>query len=289
MPDLDLGPVVGPGVAPGGSTGSILSKASAADYDTEWKTLSEIGQKLMELSNPIGEVLNTPESHRMVFRGKNLGTALTAEQKANIQNGTFKDLWLGDYWVIGGQNWRIADMDYWYNQGDTAFTVHHLVIMPDRTLYSAKMNETNTTEGGYAGSDMRMANLAAAKTTIQNAFGSAVLTHREFLVNAVTNGYPSSSAWYNSDVELPNEIMMYGSYIHAPANDGSDAPRRDTISKTQLALMQTAPKFINPNRQTQWLRDVISSARFATVDGTGSASFYYASGPLGVRPVFPIG
>ena len=93
--------------------------------------------------------------HRNVFRGKNLGTSVTAAQKAAIQNGTFDDLFIGDYWVINGVNWTIADMDYWYNCGDTAFTRHHLVIIPGGQLYSAKMNDTNTTEGGYFGSKMR--------------------------------------------------------------------------------------------------------------------------------------
>ncbi len=56
----------------------------------------------------------SPEAHSRIFRGKNLGTSVTAAQKAAIQDGTFKDLFLGDYWVIGGVNWRIVDMDYWY-------------------------------------------------------------------------------------------------------------------------------------------------------------------------------
>lgn len=94
------------------------------------------------------------ELRRVLFRGKNLGTALTAAQKAVIKDGSFKGMFLGDYWVIGGRTWRIVDMDYWYNCGDTAFTSHHLVIMPDEALYNAQMNTTNVTNGGYVGSEM---------------------------------------------------------------------------------------------------------------------------------------
>ena len=134
---------------------------------------------------------------------------------------------------------------------------------------------------------MYTANLANAKTLVNSAFGSAnILTHRELLVNAVNNGYPSAGAWYDSTVELPNEIMMYGSYVHTPAGDGSTIPYRYTIDKTQLALMKMYPKFINPQRQTQWLRDVVSSAYFAVVHDNGSTNCSNASNSFGVRPVF---
>ena len=230
-----------------------------------------------------------PEQRRVTFRGKNLGSVFTPEQKTNIQNGTFKGFFLGDYWVIGGHTWRIVDFNYWYNCGDTAFTNNHLVIMPDVALYNAQMNAENVTTGGYVGSLMYTTNLANAKTIIDSAFGSSVLTHRDLLVNAVTNGYPSAGAWYDSSVELPNEIMMYGSYIFTPAADGVTIPYRYTINKSQLALFQVAPKFIVNRSYNQWLRDVVSAACFAYVGNYGNTGYADASTSFGVRPVFPIG
>ena len=227
------------------------------------------------------------EQRRNIFRGKNLGTALTAAQKAEIKAGTFKGFFIGDYWSIGDRIWRIVDINYWLNSGDTFCTTPHLVIMPDQKLYDAKMNETNITTGGYVGSQMYTANLANAKTLVNSAFGSAnILNHREYLTNAVTNGYPSAGAWYDSTVELPNEIMMYGSLVFTPAGDGSFVPNRYTIDKTQLALMKMYPRFINPGRYWYWLRDVVSSALFAFVNDHGTANFSDASYSLGVRPVF---
>lgn len=246
--------------------------------------LSKWEQRITNLG---GEV--TPEQHRMIFRGKNLGTVLTSTQKTNIQNGSFDDLFLGDYWIIGGQKWRIVDFDYWYNCGDTAFTKHHLVIMPDNALYNEKMNETNTTEGGYVGSLMYTANLENAKTIINSTFGSAVLTHREYLTNAVSNGRPSGGAWYDSSVELPNECMMYGHLHFSPVSDGSVIPSIYTVSKTQLALFQVVPKFIVNRSYNQWLRDVVSSAIFAYAGTGGHPGYAYASNAGGVRPAFPIG
>lgn len=227
------------------------------------------------------------EQRRNIFRGKNLGTAFTAAQKAEIKAGTFKGFFIGDYWSIGDRIWRIVDINYWLNSGDASCTTPHLVIMPDQSLYSAKMNETNITTGGYVGSQMYTANLANAKTLVNSAFGSAnILNHREYLTNAVTNGYPSAGAWYDSTVELPNEIMMYGSLVFTPAGDGSFVPNRYTIDKTQLALMKMYPRFINPGRYWYWLRDVVSSAGFADVDGNGLTACGGASNSSGVRPVF---
>lgn len=229
------------------------------------------------------------ELRRVLFRGKNLGTALTAVQKAAIKDGSFKGMFLGDYWSIGGRIWRIVDMDYWYNCGDTAFTSHHLVIMPDEALYNAQMNTTNVTTGGYVGSAMYKSNLANAKTIVNAAFQGSVLTHREYLCNAVANGRPSGGAWFDSSIELPNEPMMYGHLHFSPTSDGSTVPSIYTISKTQLALFMVCPRFIVNRSYNQWLRDVVSSAGFAYVDYDGATNYGGASGSLGVRPVFPVG
>lgn len=229
------------------------------------------------------------ELRRVLFRGKNLGTALTAVQKAAIKDGSFKGMFLGDYWSIGGRIWRIVDMDYWYNCGDTAFTSHHLVIMPDEALYNAQMNTTNVTTGGYVGSAMYKSNLANAKTIVNAAFQGSVLTHREYLCNAVANGRPSGGAWFDSSIELPNEPMMYGHPHFSPTSDGSTVPSIYTISKTQLALFMVCPRFIVNRSYNQWLRDVVSSADFALVYYYGNTAFHGASTSLGVRPVFPVG
>ena len=229
------------------------------------------------------------ELRRVIFRGKNLGTALTAVQKAAIKDGSFKGMFLGDYWNIGGRIWRIVDMDYWYNCGDTAFTSHHLVIMPDEALYNAQMNTTNVTTGGYVGSEMYKKNLENAKTIVNAAFQGSVLTHREYLCDAVANGRPSGGAWFDSSIELPNEPMMYGHLHYSPTSDGSTVPSIYTISKTQLALFVVCPRFIVNRSYNQWLRDVVSSAAFARVNVYGNTNCGNASGSVGVRPVFPVG
>lgn len=228
-------------------------------------------------------------AHNGIFRGKNLGSAPTEAQLAAIKAGTFDDLYVGDYWSNGGVNYRIAAFDYYLKCGDTIFDRHHAVIVPDTQLCTHNMNATNTTEGGYINSLMRLEGLAQAKEKAVAVFGADhVLTHRVYLTNAVTNGKPSGSAWFDSDVELMNENMVYGSHIFAPGCDGSTIPTNYTAEKSQLPLFQLAPHLIS-NRQWFWLRDVVSSAYFASVNGYGSAYCTGASTENGVRPAFVIG
>lgn len=234
-------------------------------------------------------VFGNAGSHNSIYRGKNLGSSVTQDQWNAIEAGTFDDLYIGDYWVIGGVNWRIAAFDYYYNTGDTAFTKHHAVIVPDTSLYNAQMNDTNTTDGGYAGSKMYTEGLAQAKNTINSAFGSShVLSHRILLTNAVTNGYPSAGAWVDSTVDLMCEQMVYGSSILMPMPSGTITPYNNRIEKSQLPLFQHDHSKIS-NRLSWWLRDVATAALFAAVGNGGYANCTYASLSLGVRPAFCIG
>ena len=107
-------------------------------------------------------------------------------------------------------------------------------------------------------------------------------------MNAVSAGAPSARAWVDSSVELMNEPMVYGSYIHTAGSNGSTIVARYTTDKTQLALFRLNPMAIN-NRDFYWLRDVVSAAAFAYVYYNGTANYGSPSTSLGVRPVFPIG
>lgn len=270
---------------------SELTQINALTADDKLLIGTAEGNKAIGADDALFAMLDAfipKEQRRMIYRGKNLGAVVTEEQKANIKNGTFKGFFLGDYWTIGSYTWRIVDFDYWYNCGDTAFTTPHLVIMPDKPLYNAQMNETNITTGGYTGSLMYTENLDQAKTLAASAFGDLILTHREYLTNAVTDGHASVGAWFDSTLDLPNEIMMYGCHVYAAMNNGTVIPTNYTIGKTQLALFTVVPKLIS-NRATFWLRDVVSSAYFACVGDGGTAASHDASASRGVRPVFAIG
>lgn len=242
-------------------------------------------------------LFNNAGAHNAIYRGKSLGSTVTTAQYAAIKAGTFDDLYIGDYWTIGGVNYRIAAFDYYLNSGDTSCTTHHVVIVPDTCLYDAQMHNTssggyeggaaNTTTGGYVGSDMYKSNLEQAKTTIKSAFSGHVLKHRIYLTNAVANGRASGGAWCDSEVDLMCEQMVYGSGIFSPVSDGSNVPANYRVEKSQLPLFQHEPSRIC-NRATWWLRDVITASYFARVYYNGSAGCGNASDSIGVRPAFCI-
>ena len=230
----------------------------------------------------------TGANHRTFFGGKNLGDTVTAEQLAAIKNGTFAGLLVGDYWRIDEKNWRIVDMDYWYNTGDALLSKHHLVIMPDSNILSDVFNDTNTTAGGYMGSKLYTTAMPDVIAICRASFPDLVLSHREYLTTAVTNGVPTAGAWANSEAEIPTEIMMYGTTICSPANNGTGVAYLSTIDRTQLAAFRLAPQYIRASMWF-WLRDIAGSSSVCISSDKGNASTISTTNSGGIRPVFAIG
>ena len=229
---------------------------------------------------------NNAGAHNSIYRGKYLGSSVTTLQYSNIANGTFEDLYIGDYWTIGGVNYRIASFNYYINTGDTNLTTPHVVIVPDTVLYNAQMNTTNITTGGYTGSQMRTANLASAISSIKSAFSGHVVKHKQLLSNATTDGKASGWAWFDSEVDLMSEPMVYGTIVWGESTIGGSG-HNIGLGKSQLPLFAHNPQSINI-RENYWLRDVVSSAGFAVVGSGGSAGHGSASNSRGVRPAFSI-
>lgn len=234
--------------------------------------------------------------HRNFYRGKNLGSEITDAQLAAIRDGSFDDLWVGDYWddTVQDVTWRIADINYWLNTGTVEggeFKTSHLVIIPDQILISAKMNETDTVVGGYVNSYLvkkqQESGFSIARDKIITMFGdSNILTKQEYLSTSTKGG--CVAGWIDSRIVLMNQIMVYGHGNYPQAPSDSSFGNYTTLGKTQLALFQLKPGLII-NRKSYWLRDVTSSNSFACVYYYGTASSDFASSNLGIRPVFAIG
>lgn len=260
------------------SGNEILAGAlSVGDVPT---TVSNLG--LSVLAQLVSGYSNTAGFHNSFFRGKDLGTSLTAEQSASIVAGTFDDLFVGDYWVINGVTWRIADFDTYYNTGSTAFTSHHVVVVPDANLYTDKWNSTASTSMGYVGCSLRT-NIQAtggAEEMFVSAFGSThVLSYSANYPSAYTNGVATNRAWANARVELLSEIEVFGEQICGAAGGIYEAG----ASLRQLSLFRLNYNFIN-TRQGWWLRNVASSANAARMTNTGIITSNAANVEYGVRP-----
>ena len=284
------------------ASGIYLSKSDAEDtYQTKEDLSSQITTSVR--SNWYSNFPDGAEAHNAMWGGRDITASFNnGTVSANIANGTFRDIFPGDYITkqvtISGKtytvNWVIADCDYWINKGDgdTAVTVHHVAIVPQAPIFDANMNATNTTEGGYMGSRMFKETIPACATGIVNAFGAShILTFRDWLIsgmtaNQISSGLPNftggaqwgASPWVSVQCDLMTEKMVLG----APVNSASALD--EWCATRQMSAFRLSENLINYNRQWYWLRNIVSSAYFAHVHGDGLASAPSASGAFGVRP-----
>lgn len=227
-------------------------------------------------------------AHNAIYRGESLGSVVTEAQWAAIKAGTFEDMYIGDYWTIDDVVYRIAAFNYYYNTGDKACTQNHITLVPEANMYDYVMNNTNTTKGAYASSKTYTTGLEQAKRMIKSAFGQAhILNHRQYLQNAVTDGYASGASWYDSTVELMTEQNVYGSRVFGNQLNGTALPNNYTIDKSQYPLFAFRPD-LQHTASWFWLRDVVSSTAFAVVNDYGNAHYSGAENTRGVRPAFSI-
>lgn len=217
----------------------------------------------------------SPEMHRNIFRGQYLGESITAEQLATIRDGSFKDLYIGDYWERDGTIYRIADINYWKNVGypeSEKVQKPHILIVPDTVLGSGQMNTSNSTAGGYRNSSMKAARLVQIADSLPDAFKNILISHRIF----------SDGTWITASIDLMNEVMVHGTYI---CTDNSNKQTSDT---QQLSLFRLCPE-LKSIGQNYWLRNVAGSQTYTLISQYGDASSDMATSTYGIRPVFAIG
>ena len=273
-------------------------------------TLADVAKALEDLSSQITTSVrsnwysNFPdgaEAHNAMWGGRDITASFNnGTVSANIANGTFRDIFPGDYITkqvtISGKtytvNWVIADCDYWWHKGDqnNGMETHHVVIVPQAPIFNANMNNDNVTTGGYAGSRMYRETIPACATGIVNAFGSShILTFRDSIVRAVNTSSISSGApfwtgassdwgWYDAQCNLMCERMVYG--MPAFSSSAWDAG----VATRQFSAFRLSERLINYNRQWWWLRDVAFSQAFALVYHSGDAHAEFSGGMRGVRP-----
>lgn len=258
-------------------------------------------------------IITLPENHNAIFRGDDLfAKGYTIDDIcAMISDGSFSDIYIGDYFTLSGTienvpcyveqtddegtktmvestqtvtyntKFRVAALDIYLNTGDTAFTKHHAVIVPDGVIGTNRMNSTNITTGGYAGSFMHTSVLPVYDTHFSEKLNNHLLSRRDILTNSVSGSTANNWGWYSIKSRLMSEPEVYGTRAFGGNYDIGTAYNR-------FPLFNLAPKYIC-NRTSCWLRAVTGSTGFAYVNNNGFAYNYYASYVLGVRPAFVIG
>ena len=244
------------------------------------------------------------QTHNNVFRGQNLG-ALNATHIANIQNGSFHDMFIGDYFSINGSNYVIAGINTKHWHGDNNVSIgNHLLLMPDRfskledgTVLRSDgktthyMNDTDTTAGGFAGTKLYTTIMPSIQKRLEADFGSNLLSFREVVSTHVDDsGAPDQAEWRDAKLAIPSEVMVYGTTLSGNSKNGSWYNTGD--DDTQLPLFRFNPDEItNHKDHAFWLRDIHSASEFADAGSAGGGvDWSVASHPSrGVRAFFLIG
>ena len=241
------------------------------------------------------------QTHNNIFRGQNLG-ALNATHIANIQNGSFHDMFIGDYFSINGSNYVIAGINYKKGHGYTTSLGNHLVLMPSdwsktptQTLNPNSkdthyMQDTDTTAGGFAGTKLYKTYLPQIQTKLESDFGNHLINFRTIVSTHVDDsGAPDQAEWRDAKVAIPNEVMIFGSLLNGNNKNGSWYNVGDEDSQLPLMRLNDSER-CNNHAGTFWLRDIHSASEFAYAGDAGDAYWYSASDTWrGVRAFFLIG
>lgn len=217
-----------------------------------------------------------------------------------------------DYQDTGSQYVTIAGIDSLSGNGDNiSMQYHHLVMVPGQGFGGtqhfgrSRMNPSNTTAGGYVGSEMNTTVLGEVTSTGSTAdgatinqqlyaeFGSHLKTTRELLSTAInasgnnrfgdTSGCSNNWAWTSVQAVLMSEIEVYGSI--AWSSSGYDTGN----ANFQLPLFRHSKGAINDGSAWYWLKDIASASHFCFCSHIGYARYYGAShANFYVRPRFVI-
>lgn len=230
------------------------------------------GTKIMKKSDFVYALFDSiPEMHRQIYRGKSLGSTVTSTQSDNIKNGKFHDIWVGDYWEIGGIKYYVADFDVYYGSRDNTSLSHHLVMWPETSFGTEQFITVDSTgtSNGYGESNIRKAlhgstGNTQAYTAITTAFSSHLLTYSEYLVLGLIKGAigdmdMTSSVKLYSDccIELPPLMILDGGSTSAQTKAYA-FPEIGVCASSPFALFKFAPGLIRDQKNVSngfWLRD----------------------------------
>lgn len=221
-----------------------------------------------------------------IYRGKDLTDIYTWDDiSSKVRNGTFDDLYVGDYINVTIDNksipFRFAGFDTYLGTGDTQLTSHHIVIVPD-IIKNAQMNLTSVITGGFKGSAIWTTVIPEYNTKVENAIGANhVLSYRQLISNSVnSSGQSSGWEWVTAKLFLMSEVSVYGSTVFS--SSGFDIG----IDNRQFPIFRLNPSMYNNERTWWWLKAVRSATYFCFVANFGFSSITSASDSGGFRPFF---
>ena len=209
-------------------------------------------------------------------RIKNLGTfTSTAQLETFLSNfgvatGNFDgDIQVGDYATIAGYKCYVAGFDTEYDKGDISLETHHVTFIAN--FGDSKMNETDTTAGGYEGATTMQNFLSGKETELEAICSSHLLTRRCITSTHVgSNGKSDVWDWNSHKLTLLTEQQLYGSIQWGNVYDTGEG-----YEKLPIFNYITPTRIFGQNYL--WLRGVASATAFCYLDFDGRPNGYRAS------------
>ena len=140
-------------------------------------------------------------AHNSIYRGAYLGSIsslneyLAFRSAHGIDDGSYKDLYIGDYFTImdGTYNvaWVVAHFDYYENIGTN--TSYGVTLVSYQSVTKSGMASTNSTVGGYKNSIAHNTVCPAIATALQTVLGS-YLRDFDCIISREVNANISSMA-----------------------------------------------------------------------------------------------
>ena len=264
----------------------------------------------IDLKQQVENELFSMLDHRNIFRGRclngdkntlypttpfpdapkftGLGYSM-AEILAMITDGSFRDIWTGDYFIDFNDSnrvYRIVDLDAYYNRGNrTVVNKHHIVVVPDYAMDNTQWNSSGNTSGGYPSSTIRsVMEGASVQGKIESFFGSSNLIPMEALLSTGESNWAWSqdfSGWTPKTLPM-TEVEVYGSSVFGNGfQTGTGC--------SQLAGFRLEPRLAVGMRYDYWLMSISSSSLACLVADEGRADYGDVTSSLGCRPRVLIG
>ena len=251
-----------------------------------------------------GSVADGAAAHNCFYRGKNLTESFNnGTMSANIANGTFKDIFPGDYiikdWSVDGMTftgmkWMIGHCDYYGTKGTPTQTHHVLVfpIIPVKDTKKYQMFTSSTADGGYLNSYIYKTVMPIYSASIGSLFGDHVLPYANWFSNGVNANVISSRgdgslgginsiAFINGiTVSLFSMKMLFGNGINTSI--GSE----NCYGYGQVAAFKFDGLDCYYETGWFWTLDVASIDSFYAACDSGFKNFSSLTESLLVRPYF---
>lgn len=258
-----------------------------------------------------------PEMHSNIYGGRDLGTTVTSTQMTAIRSGKFNGLYVGDYWTFNERIWRIVDFDYFYGFRTKSYgsnDQHHVVVMPDISLGTARFHNNRSWETGFANSEIGKVMLDSAQPTAASypyidwwnkLYQDTNQYYIPFTSEVESGLYPNHNVYSKTTANryrciLPNVHMLFSNEVTAIGHvSNSTWTQADAFAISPFALYRMNPRFLTINADvtgtdytgTYWLSNAVGddNALFMSYTGKVTHMTYSTDENIGIRPVVCIG